>query len=102
MPVYAKSDNLILRKKATISVTEAARNFADCVNRVHYQKVSYVLLKNGTPFARIVPESEKVCSGQELAEVLEGAALSAVEAKAWGRDLRAARRALKPPGNRWR
>ncbi len=35
-----------------ITVTEAARNFADCVNRSHYQKTTFVLLKNGVPFAR--------------------------------------------------
>ncbi len=32
----------------TISITEAARNFADCLNRVHYQNVTFVLIKNGT------------------------------------------------------
>ena len=36
-------------KKTNISVTEAARNFADCVNRAHYQNVTFVLLKNGEP-----------------------------------------------------
>ena len=46
-------------KKTVISVTEAARNFADCVNRVRYQNVTFVLLKNGTPVARLVPEREK-------------------------------------------
>ena len=34
-------------KAKTITVTEAARNFADCVNRAHYQQVTFVLLKNG-------------------------------------------------------
>ena len=57
-------------KKAVITVTEAARNFADCVNRAHYQDTSFVLLKNGKPFARLVPGSEKVCTGRELAEAL--------------------------------
>ena len=33
-------------KETPISVTDAARNFADCVNRVHYQNVTFVLLKN--------------------------------------------------------
>jgi antitoxin (DNA-binding transcriptional repressor) of toxin-antitoxin stability system len=48
-------------KKTVISVTEAARNFADCTNRVHYQNVSYLLLKNGSPVARLVPADEKTC-----------------------------------------
>ena len=59
--------------KTVISVTEAARNFADCVNRAHYQNVTYVLLKNGVPVARLVPDGQKeqkVCSGRDLANVL--------------------------------
>ena len=89
-------------KKTRISVTEAARNFADCVNRAHYQNVTFVLLKNGEPFARLIPDSERVCGGRDLAEALAKADLSENEAKAWGSDLRAARRALKAPVNKWR
>ncbi|HWY02555.1 MAG TPA: type II toxin-antitoxin system prevent-host-death family antitoxin [Candidatus Acidoferrum sp.] len=88
-------------KKQVISVTEAARNFADCVNRVRYQNVSFVLLKNGTPVARLVPEGKKGCTGPELAEALRKVDLSESEARAWHRDLVAARKALKPPKNRW-
>ena len=90
-------------KKTVISVTEAARNFADCVNRVRYQNVSFVLLKNGTPVARIVPEQQKKkCTGPELAKALRKVDLSEREAKAWHRDLVAARKALKPPKDKWR
>jgi antitoxin (DNA-binding transcriptional repressor) of toxin-antitoxin stability system len=89
-------------KKTSITVTEAARNFADCVNRAHYQSVTFVLLKNGEPFARLVPDSEKVCVGRELAEALAKVELPEDEAKAWHRDLRAARKALKTPADKWR
>ncbi|HKW31363.1 MAG TPA: hypothetical protein VJN92_00045 [Candidatus Acidoferrum sp.] len=89
-------------KKTNISLTDAARNFADCVNRVHYQNMTFVLLKNGEPFARLVPEDEKVCSGRDLAESLAKAELQASEARAWHRDLRSARRRLKAPANKWR
>jgi hypothetical protein len=89
-------------KKTSITVTEAARNFADCVNRAHYQNVTFVLLKNGEPYARLVPDSERVCVGRELAEVLAKTDLPENEAKAWSRDLEAARRALKPPTDKWR
>ena len=51
-------------RKTTITVTEAARNFADCVSRAHYQNVTFVLLKNGEPVARLVPDNEKVCTGR--------------------------------------
>ena len=89
-------------KKKAISVTEAARNFADCVNRVHYQNVTYVLMKNGAPFARLVPDNEKVCSGRDLAEALQEVELSPDETRAWARDLRAGRRKLKAPADKWR
>jgi prevent-host-death family protein len=88
-------------KKTSISVTEAARNFADCVNRVRYQNVTFVLLKNGKPVARLVPEKKKDCSARKLATALREFDLSPEEAKAWNRDLRAARRILKPPTSLW-
>jgi antitoxin (DNA-binding transcriptional repressor) of toxin-antitoxin stability system len=86
----------------TISVTEAARNFADCVNRAHYQRVTFVLLKNGSPVARLVPEEEKVCTGRHLAAALVRTSLPEEEAKAWHRDLQSARRQLKALPDRWR
>jgi antitoxin (DNA-binding transcriptional repressor) of toxin-antitoxin stability system len=89
-------------KKTVISVTEAARNFADCVNRAHYQNVTFVLLKNGSPVARLVPDDEKVCVGRELAEALAKTQLPEDEARAWHRDLQAARKTLKAPADRWR
>jgi prevent-host-death family protein len=89
-------------KKTSISVTEAARNFADCVNRVRYQNMTFVLLKNGEPVARLVPEEKRGCTGPELAEALRKVDLSEDEAKAWHRDLVTARKMLKPPKDRWR
>lgn len=89
-------------RKTTISVTEAARNFADCVNRAHYQEVTFVLLKNGSPVARLVPDAEKVCTGREFAELLAKVRLSDSELKAWRRDLRNSYKALKAPIDKWR
>jgi antitoxin (DNA-binding transcriptional repressor) of toxin-antitoxin stability system len=89
-------------KKTSITVTEASRNFADCVNRAHYQNVTFVLLKNGEPVARLAPESQKICSGLDLANALAKVELPANEARAWGRDLRTARTRLKSPAdNKW-
>lgn len=89
-------------RKKTISVTEAARNFADCVNRVHYQNTSFVLLKNGLPFAQLVPDHEKKCLGRELGKALAKTELTRSEAEAWHRNLRASRKALKAPARQWR
>ena len=88
--------------KKVISVTEAARNFADCVNRAHYQNVTFVLLKNGAPVARLVPDHEKVCTGRDLVDALSGVQLPRAEAAEWHRDLKAARKTLKTPTDPWR
>jgi antitoxin (DNA-binding transcriptional repressor) of toxin-antitoxin stability system len=85
-----------------VSVTEAARNFADCINRAHYQNVTFVLLRNGSPVARIVPDGDKHCSGRDLASAILGARLSSEEAREWNRDLVSARERLKPLADKWR
>jgi antitoxin (DNA-binding transcriptional repressor) of toxin-antitoxin stability system len=89
-------------KETAITVTDAARNFADCVNRAHYQGMTFVLLKNGKPVARLEPDDEKRCTGRDLAAALAAAELPADEALAWHRDLRAARQTLKTPADNWR
>jgi hypothetical protein len=89
-------------RKKTISVTDAARNFADCVNRAHYQNVTFVLLKNGSPFARLGPDFEKVCLGRDLADALATTELPDAEARTWRRDLQSARKTLKAPADKWR
>jgi len=88
-------------RKTTISVTEAARNFSDCVNRAHYQNVTFVLLKNGAPFARLVPDNERVCFGRDLAEALAKTELSDDEAATWRQDLQTARETLNTPADKW-
>lgn len=58
-----------------ISVTEASRNFAECVNRVRYQGASFLLQKNGAPVARLVPvefegdESERLAGWEEAGSI---------------------------------
>jgi len=89
-------------RKVKITVTEASRNFADCVNRAHYQNATFVLVKNGEAVAKIVPGKEKVCTGRDLAEVLAQTQLDESEAQAWRRDLKAARKRLKAPMDKWR
>jgi prevent-host-death family protein len=85
-------------KKQSITVTEASRNFAECVNRAHYQNVTFVLLKNGEPVARLVPDNEKVCRGSDLVEALTKTDLPENEARAWSRDLKTARKNARGTG----
>ena len=89
-------------KNVSISVTEAARNFADCINRVRYQETTFVLLKNGAPVARLVPAQGAVCTGRDLLDALNGVNLSIEEADAWRKDLAEARRTLGRPVDKWR
>jgi hypothetical protein len=56
-------------------------------------------LKNASLVARL-PDSEKVCSGGQLAEALAKNKLPEDEAAAWRRDLQAARKTLKAPVGR--
>ena len=89
-------------KTETISVTQAARSFADCVNRAHYQNVTFVLLRNGSPIARIVPDGQRYKTGKDLAEALAKVDLPEDEARAWYKDLQAARKSLRPVKDKWR
>ncbi len=52
-------------KETPISVTLAARKFADCINLVRYQGTSFLLEKNGVPVARLVPAQTKIASDLE-------------------------------------
>ncbi|MHB8606760.1 MAG: hypothetical protein ACYDCG_00470 [Candidatus Acidiferrales bacterium] len=47
-------------------------------------------------------EVRKICTGRDLAKALARARLSEDDAKAWRRDLRAARKMLKAPVDKWR
>jgi antitoxin (DNA-binding transcriptional repressor) of toxin-antitoxin stability system len=88
-----------------ISVTEASRNFSDCVNRARYQGTSFVLLKGGVAVARIEPAPRKPTRGLELAEALRRALAEAhvgeKEATSWLHDLEQARTPMSPQMSSW-
>jgi prevent-host-death family protein len=55
----------------TLTVTEAARSFADIVNRAFYRGERFVLTKGGTPVAELVPLAEtRVVTAAQLREAL--------------------------------
>jgi antitoxin (DNA-binding transcriptional repressor) of toxin-antitoxin stability system len=78
------------------NVTEASRDFADCVNRVRYQNASFTLHKNGQPVARLVPEPQKARTGRDLAAALSKVESTGEDSRAWREDLRKAREMLLP------
>jgi antitoxin (DNA-binding transcriptional repressor) of toxin-antitoxin stability system len=89
-----------------ISVTEASRNFSDCINRARYQGTSFVLLKGGSPVARIEPAEAQPKRGRELAaafaKAVEEVHVGEEEATAWLHDLEQARGSMQPHGRPWR
>jgi hypothetical protein len=48
-----------------------------------------------------VPDKARVCYGRDLAEVLVKAELPEETARAWRRDLQAARQSLQHPTDKW-
>jgi antitoxin (DNA-binding transcriptional repressor) of toxin-antitoxin stability system len=93
-------------ESVAISVTEASRNFSDCVNRARYQRATFVLVKGGIPVARIVPMTQKPTKGIEVAEALRSILaevhLGEEEATSWLHDLEQAPATLPPKVNPWR
>lgn len=76
-------------------MTEAARNFADLINRAFYRGEAATLVRNGVPVARVVPPGAPGCLARELGAKWGALAhLGPEEAASFGRDLDEARRAL--------
>ena len=86
----------------TLSVMEAARQFADLVNGAYYNHETTVVLKDGKPVARIVPIGEPR-TGKEIAVLLAGPRprLTPKEAEALEADLRDARTNVAEPVSKW-
>lgn len=84
------------------TVTEAARNFADIVNRAFYRHETTILMKNGVAVAHIAPAAPGGISAREaLARWKLIPRLGADDADAMQRDLAAGRRKLRPVTSPW-
>ena len=85
----------------TLTVTEAAKHLADCLKRVYYQHESYELVKNGVPYAHLVPANGTGCSTHELADDVAEAELKAGDRRNLAAAVRKGRKLLKPLKNPW-
>jgi antitoxin (DNA-binding transcriptional repressor) of toxin-antitoxin stability system len=84
-----------------ITVTEAARNFSELVNRVHYQGGTTILVKGGKPMVKLSP-ANRPKTGRELAALWpKRPALGTDEATDFERDLKFSRGRLGPFASRW-
>jgi prevent-host-death family protein len=85
-----------------LTVTEAARNFSDLVNRVYYRGESAILTRNGIPVAYLTPPAPLTRPAGELAR--DWAALphlDPADAKRFAEELAETRRTLPPAEERW-
>ena len=58
------------RRRASVSATEAAKNFGELVDRVREAGVAYVVERKGRAIAEIGPISTRGCTVKELADWL--------------------------------
>ena len=67
--IFRESDFMYIAMESTVTVTEAARNFSDLINRVVYRGECALLTRNGKSVARIVPERSLRITGREAAKI---------------------------------
>lgn len=86
----------------SLSVTDAARRFADVVNRAFYRHETTVLLKNGVPVAFVAPMAPTGIPAVELAHRWARLPrLTPSDAAAFGGDIGAARAEVPAPADPW-
>jgi antitoxin (DNA-binding transcriptional repressor) of toxin-antitoxin stability system len=86
----------------TISVTEAARNFSDVINRVYYQRQSFLLTRGGTVVAQLSALHPPLTGAELLRRWSQRPRLEADDAAAWAQELADSKSAIEPPReNSW-
>jgi antitoxin (DNA-binding transcriptional repressor) of toxin-antitoxin stability system len=86
----------------TITVTEAARGFADVINRIVYRRESALLMRGGKPVAKIIPVEETAKTGSELASVwMTLGHLTPAEADIFDKDVASGGKSLPPLVSKW-
>ena len=101
-------ENLIIKEHACLMITqkltvsEAAENFSEVVDRTHLNGESTMLLRSGEPVAMVVPVEVKNITGKELAERWKTMPhLDPEDAEAFGRDIEEARNNMPPHKSQW-
>ncbi len=77
--------------KNRLSVTEVARNFADCINRVAYRGERFVLVRGKKVLAELVPVPKGGRLGELPALLNSLPRLTEQDARSFARDLSKAR-----------
>lgn len=84
-------------------MTQAVREFADIVNRVHYGREKVLLTRGKKPVASLIPFSQphRMTCLDLLAVLNALPVLSAKNASAFARDLKKSKSAIKTTKNPW-
>jgi len=86
----------------TLTVTEAARAFADVVNRAFYRNETTVLTRNGVAAAHVAPASPAGVPASELAVRWDQLShLTPIEATKFEDEINAARAGVGAPRDQW-
>lgn len=80
-----------------ISVTEAARNFSDVINRVYYQGQTYLLTRGGVVVAQLTGSDKTLSSAELLRRWENRPRLDPDDAGNWEQDLADMRAAFTMP-----
>ena len=85
-----------------MTVTEAARHFADLVNRTYYRGESTVLIRSGEPVAMMVPVGGASVTGRDwLSRWRSIPHLEVEDADDFASSVESARENLAPPVSSW-
>ncbi len=84
--------------KSTVTSTELARNLGDVLARVRYRRESFVIERNGTPVARLIPIEG---DAPTLVEAVMAWTTAAPHDAGFADDLERVNAADQPPVNPW-
>lgn len=82
-----------------LSVTDAARNFSDVINRVYYQGQNYLLTRSGTIVAQLTVPDKKLTARELLAQWETRPRLDSEDAAIWEQELEQFKTNAAPPEN---
>lgn len=82
----------------TISVTDAARNFSDLINRVYYQGQAYLLTRGGQTVAQVTLPEKTLTAAELLAHWAARPHLDIEDAAQWEKELADLKASVAPPG----
>jgi hypothetical protein len=85
----------------TLPVSKAAKKLYSCLRIVYHQRESFELVKNGVPYARLVPVTHPRGNTHDFADDLTRAALRPEDRRGLASAVAKGRRHLKPLNNPW-